>query len=72
MRRVRLEEMTELDLLRDQLEGCRNDLLVMSKYKGESPVLDANIRHKAAQIAALEEKIARIEAGEQGTSPAGL
>ena len=52
---------SELDLLREQLAGAENDLLVYSKYQGQSPVIDANIRHKRAQVEQLQARVLEME-----------
>ncbi len=52
---------TKLDLLREQLVGAQNDLISYSKFQGQSPVIDANIQHKRAQVAALEAEIKALE-----------
>lgn len=51
----------ELDLLREQLQGAQYDLLAYSKHAGESPVIDANIRHKRAQVEDLERRVLALE-----------
>lgn len=52
---------SELDLLREQLTGAQFDLLMYSKHQGESPVIDANIRHKREQVEALEKRVLELE-----------
>ena len=56
---------SELDLLREQLQGAQIDLLMYSKHQGESPVIDANIRHKREQVEALEAKVLELEEQEK-------
>lgn len=56
---------SELDLLREQLAGAQDDLLAYSKYQGQSPVLDANIRHKREQVEALQAQVLAIEEAEE-------
>lgn len=56
---------SELDLLREQLAGAENDLLVYSKYQGQSPVIDANIRHKRAQVEQLQARVLEMEQEEE-------
>ena len=52
-----MEAKDEMQLLREQLAGARDDLMFMRRYEGDSVAIDANIRHKREQIAALEEEI---------------
>lgn len=52
---------SELDLLREQLTMAQFDLLTYSKHQGESPVIDANIRHKREQVEALQAKVLALE-----------
>ena len=56
-----LKEKPEKDRLREQLDGAVLDLMMYRKHEGESPVLDANIRHKREQIESLQARIAQIE-----------
>lgn len=56
---------TELDLLREQLESAQTDLLAYSKYQGQSPVIDANIRHKRAQVEQLQARVLEMEQEEE-------
>lgn len=56
-----LKGKTEKERLREQLDGAVLDLMMYRKHEGESPVLDANIRHKQKQIADLQARIAQIE-----------
>ena len=56
------EEEMELRETNEKLEGCRNDLIFMRQYEGESPVIDANIRHKREQVKQLEEHRKALEA----------
>lgn len=56
-----MDRKDEKQLLMEQLAGARDDLLFMNRYRGDNPMIDANIRHKAAQIRELEEKIRRLE-----------
>ena len=51
-----MEAKDEMQLLREQLAGARDDLMFMRRYEGDSVAIDANIRHKREQIAALEEE----------------
>lgn len=62
-----MEKKSELQLLQEQLAGCRDDLMFMNRYRGDNPMIDANIRHKAEQIRELEEKIRRMEEDEAHT-----
>ena len=57
---INLEAKDELQLLREQLAGCRDDLMFMGRYAGDSPAIDANIRHKREQIRDLEERIRKL------------
>lgn len=52
---------SELDLLREQLTVAQYDLLMYSKHQGESPVLDANIKHKREQVEDLERRVLALE-----------
>ena len=54
------ETTTEKQLLEEQLAGCKDDLMFMSRYRGDNPMIDANIRHKVDQIRTLEERIRRL------------
>lgn len=55
-----MEMKTEKQLLEEQLAGCKDDLMFMSHYRGDNPLIDANIKHKAEQIRELEERIRRM------------
>lgn len=63
-----MEAKTELEQLKEMRDGAINDLMFMNHYQGDSPVIDANIRHKKAQIRELEEKIRRME-GDPSAAP---
>ena len=56
---------SELDLLREQLAEAQTDLLAYSKYQGQSPVIDANIRHKREQVEALQARTLELEQKEE-------
>ena len=56
---------TELDLLREQLESAQTDLLAYSKYQGQSPVIDANIRNKREQVEQLQARVLEMEQEEE-------
>ena len=56
---------SELDLLREQLQGAQFDLLMYGKHQGESPVLDANIQHKREQVEDLERRVLELEEQEK-------
>ena len=56
---------SELDLLREQLESAQTDLLAYSKYKGKSPVIDANIANKRAQVEQLQARVLEMEQEEE-------
>ena len=58
---INLEAKDDLQLLREQLQGARDDLMFMNKYAGDSVAIDANIRHKREQIRDLEERIRKLE-----------
>lgn len=51
----------EIELVKGQLNGCYQDLIVYKKYRGQSPVLDANIMHKEKQTKDLEERLKALE-----------
>ena len=59
-----IKHKSELELTREQLESAKTDLFSYRKFEGQSPVLDANIKHKAAQVAALEQRVLELEAEE--------
>ena len=58
---MQIQPKTPLDLLREQLESCINDLILYSKHEHESLVIDANIQHKREQVAELRRKIEEME-----------
>lgn len=51
--------------MREQLESAQTDLLAYSKYQGQSPVIDANIRHKRAQVEQLQARVLEMEQEEE-------
>lgn len=55
-----MHEKTELELLEEQYEGALDDLMIMQKYGGQSVLMDANIRHKQAQVRELAQKITML------------
>ena len=55
-----MEAQDELQLLTEQLQGARDDLMFMTRYAGDSVAIDANIRHKREQIRDLEERIKKL------------
>ena len=59
-----MHEKTELELLEEQYEGALDDLMIMQKYGGQSVLMDANIRHKQAQVRELARKISEIKEAE--------
>lgn len=61
-----IQSKSELDLLREQLVSAQWDLLAYSKHSGESPVLDANIQHKRAQVEDLQRRVLALEEKEKG------
>ncbi len=69
---MKIEPKTELALMREQLEGARNDLILYAAHEGESVVIDANIRHKREQIKELERRIAAAEQPEDERRYSGL
>lgn len=56
---------SEPDLLREQLDSAQTDLLAYSKFQGQSPVIDANIRHKRAQVEQLQARVLEMEQEEE-------
>ena len=60
---------TELDLLREQLTMAQYDLMAYSKHQGESPVLDANIKHKREQVESLQRRVLELEREEEEKAP---
>lgn len=60
---MNIEPRTPLELLRDQLEECRKQLIFMGSPEGQPSVIQNNIRHKQAQARALEERIRAMSAG---------
>lgn len=63
-----IEQKTELELLREQLEECRKDLYFMGSPEGQPALIAANIRHKQAQARKLAERIREIEGGDPSPS----
>jgi len=58
------EGKSELVRLREIRESAEFDLLYLRKYAGESPAIDANLRHKAEDLKKLNEQISLLEAQE--------
>ena len=58
---AKIEPKTELERLREKMDGCMDDLIRYKAVEGQSPVIDANIRHKREQLHQLEAKIAELE-----------
>ena len=56
---------TELELEREKLESANIDLLAYRKHAGESPVIDANIRHKEAYVRQQEIRVRTLEEAER-------
>ena len=56
-----IREKSEKELLQEQLDGAIIDMVNYRKLEGQSPVIDANIRHKREQIERLRARIAEIE-----------
>ena len=61
-----IEPKTELELLREQLAGCLDDLVWMGNPEGQSLLIRMNIEHKRQQAKDLEKRIAELEALEEG------
>ena len=62
---MRVEQKSEKDRLYEQLDGAIQDMVNYRKLEGQSPVIDANIRHKREQIESLKARIAEIEEEEK-------
>ena len=56
-----IQRKSELELAREKLALAQTDLFAYRKHAGESPVIDANIRHKAAQVQELEKEVKALE-----------
>ena len=56
-----IKHKSQLERLREQLESCEIDLYSYRKYAGQSPVIDANIRHKEEQIRQITADIQELE-----------
>lgn len=61
---MNIEPKTELERLREQLEGCLNDLVIMGSPEGQPAIIQINIRHKREQVRQLEEQIKALEGTE--------
>lgn len=59
-----IRQKSELELAREKLELAKNDLFSYRKFEGQSPVIDANIRHKARQVEEYETRVLELEAEE--------
>ena len=64
-----IQSKCDLDLLREQLVSAQWDLLAYSKHSGKSPVLDANIQHKRAQVEDLQRRVLAMEAEGKEQAP---
>ena len=56
-----IKKKTELEMAREKLALAQTDLFAYRKYAGQSPWIDANIRHKAEQVAELEKEVKALE-----------
>ena len=56
---------TELEIARDNLILAKTDLYAYRKHEGESPVIDANIRHKREQVESLQRRVLMLEKKEK-------
>lgn len=54
--------------LEEMLAACRQTLARYKKHLGESDILDANYRHKEAQMALIQKELAR-RTGENNDFP---
>ena len=59
-----IHKKSELELARENLELAQTDLINYKRYAGQSPVIDANIRHKADDVKRLEAKVKALEKAE--------
>ncbi|MBR3019587.1 MAG: hypothetical protein IKH57_21325 [Clostridia bacterium] len=59
-----IHKKTELELARENLESAKTDLYAYRKFEGQSPVIDANIRHKEAQVRQMDARVRELEAEE--------
>ena len=51
---------TELEKTEELLQGALIDLAQYRKFAGQSPVIDANIRHKEQQVRELDAKVRKL------------
>lgn len=56
-----IHKKTELELARENLESAKTDLFSYRKFEGQSPVIDANIRHKEAQVREMYTLVQQLE-----------
>lgn len=56
-----IRKKSELELAREKLELAKNDLFSYRKFEGQSPVIDANIRHKEAQVRQMDARVRQLE-----------
>lgn len=61
---------SELELLREQAQACRNLLLAMGSPDGQPAIIQANIRHKREQLYQMMARIEELE-GEEKNAAAG-
>lgn len=63
-----IKSKSELELARETLEGLENDLLAYRRFQGQSPVIDANIRHKEQQVREYAAKLKELQDAEEEKS----
>ena len=63
-----IRKKTELELARETLEGLENDLLSYRRCEGQSPVIDANIRHKEQQVREYAARVKELQDAEMEKS----
>lgn len=60
-----VEPKSELELLREQAQACRNQLLAMGSPDGQPAIIQANIRHKREQLYQMMARIEELEKDER-------
>ena len=55
-----IKQKTELEKTEELLQSALIDLTQYRKFAGQSPVIDANIRHKEQQVRELDAKVRRL------------